>query len=331
MRIPVIHLLRALRTSSLVLLLPGIASAEFTFDANVPLYPEVEQAIVRAQTWLASRQRENGSWDNNNGKNGMAAIALMVNGNTPGKGPFGAEVAKGIDYIISTQDPQGLLAVGNQGPMYQHALATLALAEAYGLTHNPDIREVLIKAIDLLVETQDYGGGWRYEPHMMKGDLSVTVMQVMALRSCTELGIYVPEETINHAIKFIRYCWTEKRQGFGYTGPGEVNYNRTAAGVVCLQSVGLYDDPIIPKAIETIDKLSFDPDRDRKHYWYGHYYASVALYHHGGDVWKRYYPKICTKVLDDWAESGHYREVLDTSWAILVIGVPYRYLPIYQR
>ena len=306
------------------------ARAEFDFDANVPLSPEIEQAVVRAQDWLVARQNPNGSWDANNGKNSLATMALMVNGNTPGKGRCGAEIARAVEFMISSQTPRGFLGIGGQGPMYQHALATLALAEVYGMTQNPAIRDALIKAIDLIVETQDYGGGWRYEPRRMQGDLSVTVMQVMALRAGAESGIYVPQETIDLAIKFIRSCWNEAERGFGYTGVGPINFNRAAAGIVCLQSVGLYDDPMVPKAVETVTRLAFEPG-DRAYYWYGHYYASVALYHYGGDAWKDYYPRICKKVQDDWTREGHYGDVLDTAWAILVIGVPYRYLPIYQR
>ena len=302
---------------------------EFIFDATVPLYPKVEEAIDRAQGWLAGRQNKNGSWTGCNGNNAMATVALMVNGTTPGKGKYGVQVSRGIDYLMSRQQPNGFLAVGGSGPMYQHALATLALAEAYGMTHNPDIRESVIRAIDLIVETQDYGGGWRYQPRMMAGDLSVTVMQVMALRACAEVGILVPDETINHAIKFVKKCWNAPSSSFGYTGGGAGNFNRGAAGVVCLQSVGLHDDPVIPQAIAAISQRAFN--HKDGHYWYGKYYASVALYHYGGDAWKGYYPRMCEKILNDWKSRPSYGSILDTSWAILVLGVPFRYLPIYQR
>ena len=210
-----------------------------------------------------------------------------------------------------------------------------ALAEAYGMTENPTIRDALIKAVNLIVRVQNYGGGWRYSPHPMRGDMSVTVMEVMALRAAAEAGIYVPDETIEHAMKFINACWMEKGHGWCYQPPRShgVNRNRTAAGIVCLQSLGRHDDPRIPKAVATLRRKAFKSnDRlDKRFYWYGHYYASVALYHYGGEVWKEYYPKICRKILNDWQKSGHYRKTLDTAWAVLVMGVPYRYLPIYQR
>jgi len=321
----------------LACLLPRPVGAEFTFDATVPLPPEVEKTIERAQAWLASCQRKNGAWGNN-GENGMALCALMVNGTTPGYGKYGTHVAKGIEYILSTQKPSGVLTVlGGDNVMYEHALATLALAEAYGMTHNPDIRPALIRAVNLIVETQHHTGGWRYPPQPVPGDLSVTVMQVMALRAAAEVGVYVPKETIEHAIAFIKSCWHEPSAGFGYRQSAETNFNRAGAGVVCLQSIGLYEDPVIPKAVETIFKKGLEamkePDRTHEHFWYGHYYASVALYHYGGDRWKEYYRKVCEMVMNDWQKTPAYwqHSTLPTSWAILTIGVPYRYLPIYQR
>ena len=249
-------------------------------DATVPLQAEAVNAIKRAQKWLVKKQGRSGTWGNN-GNTAMAVMALMVSGNSPGKGEFGAAISKGIDYLISTQDGNGFMAVGRRGPMYQHALATLALAEAYGMTSNPSIRDALIKGVDLIVQCQDYGGGWRYSPRPSKGDMSVTVMQVMALRAAAETGVYVPDETIEHAMRFINDCWNPEKAGWTYMKRrGTINFNRTAAGIVCLQSLGRYDDPRLKRAVESVQQRAFNEDKGR-HFWYGHYYASVALYHYG--------------------------------------------------
>jgi hypothetical protein len=331
--------MRTVELCLLLLLVPAIGRADFQYDAMVPLEPRVEEAILKAQEWLASIQRKDGSWGNN-GENGMAIVALMVNGNTPGKGKFGAHISRGVEYLLSTQRQSGLLvALGGKNGMYEHALATLALAEVYGMTHNPEIRDGLIRATDLIVRCQHHQGGWRYPPKPVKGDLSVTVMQVMALRAAAELGIHVPDDTIKHAIRFIKNCWHESSAGFGYKGSGETNFNRAGAGTVCLQSVGLYDDPMVAKACATITRMGVadaksnrDWTHKRSRYWYGHYYGSVALYHYGGEAWKTYYPAVTEMVLKELkSHNYHYRGALSTAWAILTIGVPYRYLPIYQR
>ena len=324
---------RRLRVAALLAALGAAAAgrAEFIFDAEVPLDPRVETAIERAQKWLARSQRHNGSWGNCNGRNGVACMALMVNGNTPGHGPLGAKIALGIDFLMNSQHPNGYLIVGQTGNIYQHALATLALVDAYGMTHNPSIRESAIKAVDLIVNAQNQTGGWRYQPTSQDADLSVTVMQTMALRAAVGTGIHVPRESVDFAVGYVRRMFSENSGSFGYSSPDGGNFNRAGAGVVCLQSCGYTDDPRIPRAVKyMLANAKFDNSGGSMQ-WYGHYYCGVAMYHYGGEAWKTYYPKICQKVLDDWSKREAYGDVLDTSWALLVMGVPYRYLPIYQR
>lgn len=313
---------------------------KFLFDAYVKLDAQAERAITRAQKWVASRQRSDGSWNtghgrHNTGEISFAILALMVNGSVPGEGPYGTEIGLGLQFLLNQQKESGIISGGedSKAPMYQHALATVTLAEAFGMTQNPRIRKALINAVNLIVEVQHSMGGWRYEPRIEEGDISASVMQVMALRAASESGIHVPDGTIARAIKFIKLCYDNKEHGFFYQrfrnrreGP---EFPRTAAGLVCLQTVGLHDDPSVPDIVQYLLKNGFN-DR-MKFYWYGHYYASVALYHYGGSPWKTYYPKIKQKILSDWKRHGHHGGLLDTSWAILVLGVPYRYLPIYQR
>lgn len=308
------------------------ANAEFKFDAEVPFKPETEEAIAKAQEWLAKVQQPNGSWGNCNGRNALSLMALMVGGNTPGHGKYGAKIANGVDFLINSQHENGYLVVGSEGNMYQHGLATLCLAEAYGMTHNIKARESLIKAVDLIVKAQAPSGGWRYKPKPDEGaDMSVTVMQVMALRAAVEAGIYVPKDTIDFALKFIKSVYNKNTQSFGYSGVDEGNFNRAAAGIVALQSCNMQDDPLIPGTIKYLMKTAQYKTSGSQESFYGHYYASVALYHYGGEDWKKYYEQICSSIVADWKKTGHYGDTLTTSWATLVLGVPFRYLPIYQR
>jgi len=322
-------------TGALCLLSP-VASAFFE-DAFVRLDPAAETAVERAQRWIAAAQRKDGSWKtqhgrNNTGEIAFAILALMVNGSVPGEGPYGEHISRGVQFLVNIQRENGLIiGTGDRGPMYQHALATLVLTECLGMTQSPRIRAAVIRAVDLIVDIQHGGGGWRYQPRVERGDISVTVMQVMALRAASEAGIFVPGDTIERAVDFIKACYHPEQHGFRYmTGSGDAAFARTAAGLVCLQSVGLYEDPIIPDVVDYLMGTAF-ADGKSGHYWYGHYYTSVGLYHYGGDPWKTYYPRIKEKILKDWVKYGHYHQLLETSWAVLILGVPYRYLPIYQR
>jgi hypothetical protein len=216
--------------------------------------------------------------------------------------------------------------------MYQHALALVFLSEVYGMTANPRIRSALINGINLTVRTQGSGGGWRYKPEPTSGDVSATVMQIMALKGAAEAGIYVPRETIENATRFMRSHFHEGEGGWRYRGSrGKAAFPRTAAGVVSMQSLGHQKDPLVRRGVQYIMKETAGSGMGGgSHFWYGHYYASVALYHFGGEDWKSYYPRMRDYIYGKW-DGRRLDKVLDVSWATLILGVPYRYLPIYQR
>ena len=88
--------------------------------------------------------------------------------------------------------------------MYGHGFATLFLAECYGMSPRPELREKLDKAVKLIVNTQNKEGGWRYQPQREDADISVTVCQVMALRAARNAGLYVPKETIDRSIDYVK-------------------------------------------------------------------------------------------------------------------------------
>ena len=73
-------------------------------------------------------------------------------------------------------------------------------------------------------------------------------------------------------------------------------------------------------------------------YSYAHYYAVQAMYQAGEAYYQEWYPKIHDALLakqredGSWAgEGGESDPCYGTAMAILTLGVPYRFLPIYQR
>ena len=68
-------------------------------------------------------------------------------------------------------------------------------------------------------------------------------------------------------------------------------------------------------------------------YFYAHYYGVQAMFQ-GGDEWYQpWYPRIRESILAKQAKDGSWPggNEIGTQFAILILGVPYRYLPIYQR
>ena len=140
--------------------------------------------------------------------------------------------------------------------MYSHGFGTLFLAEAYGMTHRPEIREKLQKAVRLIIDTQNIEGGWRYQPVKHDADLSVTICQINALRAARNAGLYVPKETVDACIRYVKQSQNPDG-GFRYmlSGGPSSEFPRSAAGVVALQSAGEYDSKEVRDGIAYLRQL----------------------------------------------------------------------------
>lgn len=330
------------------------ARARAANTGEVELTREGKVSIQLSQQWLASQQRADGSFSQGRGQGaGIVAsgvLAWMVNGNLPGEGPFGKQVAKGIDYILSCAQPSGLLFKGQDGQvMYQHGLATLCLAEVWGQTQDKRIYDKLKKAVDLLIRTQNDKGGWRYMPKIMDDDLSVTVMQLLALRAAKDAGIAVPKETIERAIRYVESCRSPKDNeglaGFSYTPHGGKSWSTTAAGVMSLMLCGNYKANNLKDGLDYLMKTR-ERKQDTQWFVYGHYYAAQAMYQAGSQgekfkaYWMKWYPDLSKTIISKQSKAGPQRGqfqadtgygVWSTGMCTLILGIPYRYLPIYQR
>lgn len=309
--------------------------------------PATEHLIERSLEYLASRQRPDGSygsgqWSGNVAVTALVGLAFISSGSTPEEGPYQEHLSRITDYILSQTSASGFVvyqAATSHGPMYDHGFGTLFLAEVYGMTDRPDVREKLKKAVNLIVYTQNDEGGWRYVPQRVpEADISVTICQIMALRAARNAGIAVPRSTVERCTKYVKELQNADG-GFRYMrGPGQSGFPRSAAGVVALYSAGIYEGAELERGLDYI--LKFQPDRQRgqeSHYFYGHYYAAQAMYQSGGKTWSTWY----TAVRDDlisraranegsWVSSGVCPEY-GTAMALIILQMPNNFLPIFQR
>lgn len=329
----------ALTLTAILLLTPSLRSAE-----QVQIDEPTKKATARALAWLAQQQNSDGSWSDgkyshNTAITSFALLAFLSQGHLPGQGSFGPEVAKAGRFLLASTRDDGYLIGSRGGNMYCHGMATLALAELFGMTGDEEIKPVLKKAVDLTVKCQSSEGGWRYEPNPYGADISVTIMQVMALRAAKNSGMHVPDKTMTNAIAYIEKCYDSRTGGFRYQ-PGEraAGFARTAAGVCVLHLTGKYDAKQIERAVEYME-ANHD---SREHYWYGHYYAAHAMHQVGGKKWEEWYGRMRRLLLEkqmsdgSWggksiSDRGSAGPVYQTSIGVLILSVPAHYLPIYQR
>ena len=176
---------------------------------DLKVTPELELAVTRGLDYLARTQRTDGSWPGQHGQVsgvvGLATLAFLGHGEMPNEGKYGDVIKRSVDYIVSTQESNGLLSGKDKAsPMYSHGFATLALAEVYGMIDDPRIGPALKQAVGLIVSTQNRLGAWRYSVGSTDADITVTGAQMVALRAAANAGIEVPPETIRQGVAYVR-------------------------------------------------------------------------------------------------------------------------------
>jgi len=334
--------------------------------------PSSELAVRRGIEWLARNQGPQGNWESNDlGLVGLGVLAFLANGHLPGRGRFGAVVERALDYVLRNAQASGLLNVADpQRDMYNHGLATFVLGQAHGMTDDRRISRVLEQSLKLIANTQARDGGWDYRARRQSygHDLSLVVMQAKALRSAVDSGLEVRSDVIQLAIQSVRQKYRAANGARNLDdpriqeGPGQFTYDghngttaMAAAGVVCLQEFGQYDDWRIPKNMDVISQAVKDlkPPRagDGRVAFdaYTLYYVGQALYQVGEQWWKECYPLLRDSLVtsqirkpSDVSEDGAWRDpryvtggrpslLFGTSVACFLLAIPNRYLPILQE
>lgn len=335
-----------------LLVLINLSGVEFLKqDSPVKVDKQTEEVIRGALRWLASRQLPNGAWgsygEESSRKIAMtsyALIAFLTCGHLPGEGEYGKTVAAGVQYLLDQIQPDGIIGRRDDGQyMYSHGLATIVLGEVYGQTKSPQVRQKLERLVRVIISSQSREGGWRYRPVSQDADISVTVLQVVALRSAKNAGISVPQQTLDNAVKYVKKCYDQRSGGFAYQPGSSPGFARTAAAIYSLQVCGLYDDPMVKKGSEYLIK-SLEKNEIREWFTYGHFYAAPAQYMVSGDAWRLWYEKVKAILLEDVKRENEMcywepkrdrgRDVGPTYCTAIftsILAVPYNYMPLYQR
>lgn len=336
--------------------------------------PESEAALQRGLAWLAraENQGREGNWESNDlGLVSLGALAFMSDGHRAGQGEYGRACEKALNYVTrKARRDTGLLNIADpKRDMYNHGLATFVLGQAHGMIKDDQMNGVLDRALKLIASTQCRDGGWDYQAQAQQNghDLSLAVMQAKALRSAVDSGLEVPQEVTDLAIKSVREHYTpngvdrnapeaEQRKHAGQftyqRGGGGATLAMAAAGVVCLQEFGQYDDWRIAKNMEfiaeSVKQLKNARAGQGKFDAYELYYVGQALYQVGGQQWRDCYPILREYVVrmqqrsqreptqdGRWTDNvrlgGKPADLFGTSVACFILAMPNRYLPILQE
>ncbi|MGI9429871.1 MAG: prenyltransferase/squalene oxidase repeat-containing protein [Bythopirellula sp.] len=257
----------------------------------------VNRSVDRALEWIVSQQNPNGSFPTQQtgqpAVTSLCVMAFLAQGHLPGEGRYGDSLKRALDYIVSCQKRNGILADiapnGNNVSRqvqhhigytvsYNHAIAGLVLAESYAMVGSEStaaIGPVIQEALDVSYLMQDWPnerevdeGGWRYlddyEDHENDGkitsDLSITGWQLMFLRSAKNAGFDVEADRIERAVGYVRGCFLTEDGTFTYK---LVNRNRASrgmagAGILALAHSGLHNTPEAQRAGDWLLRSGFE-------------------------------------------------------------------------
>lgn len=327
--------------------------------------PETDKAIETGLAYLNTHRHRDGSFGTNAYTGNVAvtslgALAFMAAGHQPGRGAYGKVVTEALRFVLAQEhNPAKPGYLHNpratpHGPMYGHGFATLFLAEVSGMVHDRRLREEvhdkLRRAVQVILDSQNSEGGWRYHPEPRDADLSVTVCQIMALRAARNAGVAVPRAKVDKCVDYVKRC-QERGQGWfrymaqGGGGGGQQGFARTAAGVAALFSAGMYKGAEVESGLRFLKEqckpggfggaFAFRGDRPDMHYYYGHYYAVQAMWTAGGAYWAEWYPAVRNELLSRQRPDGSWVDQICTHYATamacIVLQVPNNYLPIMQK
>ncbi len=316
--------------------------------------PETIKAVRAGLDYLASSQGSDGAWGGDEGGRAypvaitsLSGMALLAHGNTPTRGRHAPQLRGAVDYLVKCSQPSGLITGASQDsgqPMHGHGFALMFLATVYGMetkeSTRSQIREVVQNAVNLTARGQSGAGGWTYVPG--GGDEgSVTVTQVQGLRAAHNAGFNVPRGTIEQAVHYIERCSTpEGGICYSLSSGGGPRLAISAAAVATLYNAGEFDAPIAERCLEFVWQNFKATDGWKKgggHDFYCQLYASQGFYMAGDKYWDAYYPGTRDELLksqdkSDGAWPGDFiGKAYGTSIALIILQLPYKYLPVFQR
>ena len=164
--------------SILAILMPGLASSQVIDEGperviDLELQEKSRLAVERGLQYLKRTQNSDGSWTDKIGRKvhyeyrgrmgkhvgvtALACIAFLAEGSLPGRGKYGEQVEKGLDFILKNVQTNGFITC-DESRMYSHAFATLFLAEVYGMTGMERVKEKLKLSVGMIVQAQNETG-----------------------------------------------------------------------------------------------------------------------------------------------------------------------------
>ncbi len=352
--------------------------------------PISEQSVTDGLAWLARHQGQDGNWDGeylgrgrkslceddgacrNPGGNysmavtGLSLLAFQAGGHYHfNDQEYSANVKQGLDWLIDNQRKDGgLYGAGGRSRngqfMYEHGIATFALAEACALSRSfqrpieGEYQQALERAVKFIVEGQHNDGGWRYSDNKYEGgDTSVSGWQVLALKTAKEAGFKFEPDLVNGIRDFFKKCETGEDGRTGYVprtenAPGTILSDATTGVGMLVHQFFLDQDnselieQAAPYLAEEAERRWKDTSETDYYLWYN---CTLAMFQAGQSghktEWSRWNSVIRDRIIalqrgqdagcarGSWDPKHHHDtsggRVYTTALAVLTLEVYYRF------
>ena len=316
-----------------------------------PSRPKVRVAVDRGLEWLRRHQQSDGSWpagaSSTTAIPSLAVMAFLARGHTPGQGRYGDLLDRAIDYVLDSQQNDGLLsrAVRQRDHVrarHQHGDARRGLRHGGRPPEAPHRAPEMAKAVQLILDAQKvekgpaFAGGWRYQRGSRDSDISVSGWQLMALRAAANCAA-VPRGAGGRRRIYPQQRRPRRRLLLPARRPAQRRPQR-------------HRDPR-PRTARREELPRGPPGRRLPHqerptpnnaefYYYAVYYVCQAVNQLGGK-YGRGLPKVRDGDLALQEDDGSFASAASPTmlqarptaprWPAWPLCVPYRYLPLYQR
>ena len=351
--------------------------------------PSTEASIELGLEFLARNQKEDGSWslegfdrghrihddyqlNSDSAATGLAVLAFQGAGYTHKEFKYAELLDRALKSLIENQNRNGCLYKDSKTKsddfcrMYSHAIATLALCEAYGMTRDPELKKPTLKALGWITDTQDPDkGGWRYHAELTrrKSDTSVTGWMLMALQSARLAELEVDPKTLEGIEKWLDLAVDNQPHLYRYnpysidtetdnrSGNRKPTPSMTAVGLL----MKIYTDKgknneLLESGVRYMLDNQLPGDQNSMardtYYWY---YATQVIKHVDGEQWEtwngRLHPLLGRTQIKtgEMAGSWHPYDPVPDKWGLhagrlyvttmnlLSLEVRYRLLPLYEE
>ncbi len=357
----------------------GGAGGKYSARRSSSRSAEVAEAIASALRWLEQHQDEDGRWDcdgffkhDSAGKPGdgggaavhdvgataLALLAFLGDGSSMRSGPYKKSVQRGVLWLREQQQENGFIGSNaSSSAIYDHAIATYAMVEAFGLSKYKRLKTNAQRSIDYLEYHRNPNALWRYQPQDGDNDMSVSSWCLMAYASAESCALTVNRAAFKAAEDWIAAATDETgRTGYSRQGersarlaaahmqrfPPEHGEAMTGAALMCRYFLGQLPEqnPAMDKGAELlVQSLPVWDEATGAIDFYYWYWATYAMYQTGGARWQKWNKALLQAALDSqrkdswmagswdpvgvWGETGG--RVYATAMMALSLEASYRY------